>query len=104
VVERHLPEQAKRRPKRLANRRCRVVVQDLLNEVTIVEGGRRDRGVGVRSKVTLVEARHECGEELALADRPLGRAPHDRLCVRGMRPPEQMLSISRKPETARMSL
>jgi hypothetical protein len=56
VVERDLLEQAERRAELVADRRCRVVVQDLVDEVTVVEGGRRDRGVGIRSKGTLVQA------------------------------------------------
>jgi hypothetical protein len=56
VVERHLLEQAERRAERVADRRRPVVVQDLLDEVTALEGRRRDRGVGIRSKVTPVQA------------------------------------------------
>ena len=68
MVECHLLEQSERGAKRFANRRRVVVAQNLLDEDIAVEGGRRDRGMGIRSKVALIYARHECGEQLALPD------------------------------------
>ena len=68
MVECHLLEQAQRCAKLLADRRCRVIVQNLFDEEIAIEGGRRDRGVGIRSKVAPIHTRHECGEQLALPD------------------------------------
>ena len=56
MVEGHLLEQTERGAKRLADRRCRVIVQNLLDERIAVERGGRDRGVSVRSKVALIHA------------------------------------------------
>jgi hypothetical protein len=67
MVERHLFQQAQRCAKPLADRRAGVFVQYLLDERLTIEGGRRDRGVGIRSKVALIHPRHECREQLALA-------------------------------------
>ena len=94
MIECHLLEQPKCGAKPFADRRCRVLVQDLLNQETVVERGRRDRGVGIRSKVALIHARHECGEELALAHRPFGGTPHDDMRVRGVRPSKEMRPVS----------
>jgi hypothetical protein len=93
MVEGHLLEQPQRGAKPFADRRCRVFVQNLLDQETVVEGGRRDRGVGIRSKVALIQARHESGEQLALANRPFGRTPHDGLRVCGMRPSKEMRPV-----------
>ena len=68
MVECHLLEQSQRCAKLFADRRGRVLVQNLLDEEIAVESGRRDRGVGIRSKVALIHARHECGEQLTLAN------------------------------------
>jgi hypothetical protein len=68
MVECHLLEQPQRCAKLFADRSCRVLVQNLLDEKIVVEGGRRDRGVGIRSKVALIHARHERSEQLALAN------------------------------------
>jgi hypothetical protein len=68
MVESHLLEQPQSQAKLLADRRCRVIVQNLLDQQIAVKSGRRDRGVGVRSKVALIQARHECREQLALAN------------------------------------
>jgi len=54
MVERHLFQQAQRCAKPLADRRAGVFVQYLLDERLTIEGGRRDRGVGIRSKVALI--------------------------------------------------
>jgi hypothetical protein len=68
VVERHLLEQAERCAKLLVDWRRGVVVQNLLCQDIAFEGGRRDRGVGVRSKQALIQPRHECGEQLTFPD------------------------------------
>ena len=68
MVECHFLEQGQRGAKLLADRRARVLVQDLLDEEIAIEGRRRDRGVGVRSKVAPVHPRHERGEQLALPE------------------------------------
>jgi hypothetical protein len=68
MVECHLLEQPQRCAKLFADRGCRVLVQNLLDEKIVVEGGRRDRGVGIRSKGALIHVRHERGEQLALAN------------------------------------
>ena len=70
MIEGHLLEQPQRGAKPFADRRCRVLVQDLLNQEIVVESGRRDRGMRIRSKVALIHARHERGKQLALAHRP----------------------------------
>jgi hypothetical protein len=67
MVECHLSQEPQRCAKLYADRRYRVLVQDLLDYEIAIEGGRRDRGVGIRSKMALIHARHECGEQLALA-------------------------------------
>jgi len=40
----------------------------LLGEAIVVKGGRRDRGVGVRSKGAFVQARDESRKQFTLAD------------------------------------
>ena len=70
MIEGHLLEQRQCRAKLLADRRACVLIQNLLDEEIAVEGRRRDRGVGIRSKVAPVHPRHECGEQLALPDGP----------------------------------
>ena len=82
MVECHLLQQAQRGAKLVADRRTCVLIQDPLDEEIAFEGGRRDRGVGIRSKVTPIHPRHECGEQLALSHGPFGRPPHDSLRVR----------------------
>jgi hypothetical protein len=82
MVEGHLLEQRQCCAKLLADRRACVLSQNLLDEGLAVEGGRRDRGVGVRSKVALIHPRHECGEQFSLSHRPFGGASHDSLRVR----------------------
>jgi hypothetical protein len=98
VIERHLLEQPQRRSQLLVNRRVRVVVQHPLGQRVVSKGGRRDRGVSVGSKQTLVQPRDERGEQLALAHRPFGRAAHDGLRVRGMRSPEAMRVVLQYPD------
>ena len=68
MLERHFLEQPQDCAKPFADRRCRIVVQNLLDQETAVERGRRDRGVGVRSKMALIQTGHERREQLALAD------------------------------------
>jgi hypothetical protein len=67
VVQRHLLEQTQRGAKLLTDRRRGVVIQDLFDEDITFESGRRDRGVGVGSKVTPVHPRHECREQFTLS-------------------------------------
>jgi hypothetical protein len=86
VIERHLLQQAERCSKALVDGRRRVVVQNLSRQGVVLEGGCRDRGMGIRSKLALIQARHEGGEQLTLANRPFGGAPHDGMGVFGMRP------------------
>ena len=62
-------------PQSFGDGRALVVVQHLARELGI-EGDRRDRGVSVRSEVAGVQARHEGGKELALADGPGGVTAH----------------------------
>jgi hypothetical protein len=54
VVERHFLEQVERGAKLPVDWSRRVVVQNLLREDIASERGRRDRGVGVRSKLALI--------------------------------------------------
>ena len=68
VIECHLLEKAQYGPQPIVDRRADVVIEDLLCKVVVVKSGRRDRGVGVRSKGAGVEARDERREQLALAD------------------------------------
>jgi hypothetical protein len=56
VIERHLFEEAQYSTESFVDGRVRIVVEDLPCEVFVVKGGRRDRGVGVRSKETCVQA------------------------------------------------
>lgn len=72
---------------------CRLeIVEDPFREC-FVEGDRRDRGVGIGSKHALVEPRDEGGKQLAFADGPWGRAPHDRLGMDRVRLTEEGLPI-----------
>lgn len=68
MVECHLLNQRQCCAEFFADRRRRVVVQNLLDQGIAMESGRRDRGVGIRSKVALIQAGHERGEQLALAN------------------------------------
>ena len=70
MTERHLLEQAKRGAEAFVDWRGRVVVEDLLDQRVVTEGGRRDRGVSVGSKMTLVQAGDERRKQFALADGP----------------------------------
>jgi hypothetical protein len=56
VVQRHFFEKAQHRSEFLAEWRRPVIVQDLLDERLVLQRGRRDRGVSVRSKVAVIEA------------------------------------------------
>src|SRR5216110_2836139 len=49
-----------------------------------------DRDVGLRSEDTLIQARGERGEQLALADAPIRRSPHHRLRIRALRRAEEL--------------
>ena len=97
VVERHLFEKAQHCTQSLVDGRGPIVIEDLPCEMFVVKGGRRDRGVGVRSKETCVQARHERRKQLTLADRPFRWTAHDRLSVRGMGETEEMASIPERP-------
>ena len=68
VSEGHLFKQTQHSTQSFVDRRAGIVLEDLLREVVVVKSGRRDRGVGVRSKGAGVEARDERREQLALAD------------------------------------
>jgi hypothetical protein len=52
----HLFEKTQHRTQSFIDRRADIVLEDLLREVIVVKGGRRDRGVGVRSKGAVVHA------------------------------------------------
>jgi len=55
VVERHLGEETERGAQPLVDSRRGVVVEDLFRQAVILKRGRRDRGVGIRSKVALIQ-------------------------------------------------
>jgi hypothetical protein len=56
VSEGHLFKKTQHRTQPLVDRRGGIVVEDLLREMIVAKSGRRDRGVGVRSKGTFVHA------------------------------------------------
>lgn len=56
VSEGHLFKKTQHRTQSFVDRRAGIVVEDLLREMIVVKSGRRDRGVGVRSKGTFVHA------------------------------------------------
>src|SRR5262249_45766910 len=58
-------------------------------------------GVGVGSEVTPVPMRDEGGKELALADGPLGRPAQDRVCMRRVRPAEQVPAVPQRAQDIR---
>jgi hypothetical protein len=97
MVERHFLEQAERGAKPVVYWSGRVVVQHLLCQGIVPEGGRRDRGVGVCSKMTLIQTRDERRKQLAFANRPFRGASHDRVRVRGMRSAKQVAPIPQGP-------
>jgi hypothetical protein len=80
-----------------------VVVEYLLGQSGVVESGRRDRGVGIGSKMTLVQTRHERGEQLAFAHCPFGSTPHDGLRVHGVRPSKKMPPVPQRSHHIRRS-
>ena len=67
--QRHFLQETQRRPQLWTNRRRLEVVQYLARDAG-VEGNRRDRGVCVGSKVTVIDSRDERRKQLPLADRP----------------------------------
>jgi hypothetical protein len=97
VVERHLFKQAQGCTELRIDRSRPVIVQDRVGQRTASEGGRRDRGVSVRSKVALIQARDECGEKLAFTHRPFRGTAHHRLRVRRMRASEHASAIPQRP-------
>jgi hypothetical protein len=101
VIQRHLFQEAERGAELVVNRRGGVIVQDLPDEVIVVEGRCRDRGMSVRSKVTLIQPRYKGGEELAVSDRPFGWAAHDRLRMRRVRLAEKLASIPQRTHDIR---
>jgi hypothetical protein len=103
VPQRHCLEQAERGANPLVDRGGPVVVKDELYQWFIVESGRRDRGVCVRSEMTLIQSRDEGGEQLALADRPLRRSAHHGLGVNALRLSEQVLSVTHRSDDIRYS-
>ena len=66
--ERHLFKKTEHRTQSFVDRCGGVVLEDLLCEAIVVKGGRRDRGVGVRSKGAFVQARDESRKQFTLAD------------------------------------
>jgi hypothetical protein len=68
VSESHLFKETQHGAQSFGDRRGGIVVEDLLREVIVVEGRRRDRGVGVRSKGAFVQARDESRKQFTLAD------------------------------------
>ncbi len=68
MIQRHLSQEPERRPQFGVDRGRGIIVQYLLNQVGVLKGVRRNCGVGVGSKLALVETRNECGKQLALAD------------------------------------
>jgi hypothetical protein len=56
VREGHLVKKTQHCTQPFVDWRTGIVIEDLLCEVIVVKGGRRDRGVGVRSKGALVHA------------------------------------------------
>jgi hypothetical protein len=69
MIQCHCLEEAEHGTQPFFNRCARIVIEDLLRDEFVVKGGRRDRGVGIRSKVAGIEAGHERRKELPLADR-----------------------------------
>jgi len=96
VIERHRLQKAQDAAQLLVDRRRCVILENLLDQTVIFERGRRDRGVGIRSKVTLVQPRHESREQLALSNRPFGRSAHNGLGVCGMWRAEEVASIAER--------
>jgi hypothetical protein len=56
VRERHLFEKTEHRTQSFVDGRAGIVIEDVLREVSVVKGGRRDRGVALRSKGAFVQA------------------------------------------------
>jgi hypothetical protein len=86
-------EKVQRPAQRLVDRRRLVVGQDRVDQIGVVEGGRRDRAVGFRSERALPARRHEGGKELALARRPLGRPSHHELQQLAERAADQLAAV-----------
>jgi hypothetical protein len=68
MAERHLLEQAEHCAKPLVDGRRGAVVQNLLRQDIASERRCPDRGMGVGSKDALIQVRHKCSEQLALAN------------------------------------
>jgi hypothetical protein len=68
VAERHLFQETQYGPYAFIDRRVGVVIEDLLGKLVVLESGRRDRGVAVRSKGASVQARDKRGKEFTLSD------------------------------------
>jgi hypothetical protein len=100
--QRHLAQEAQGGLEFGINCRGLEIVEDLFRE-RFIEGDRRDRGVGIRSKHALVEPRHEGSKQLAFADGPLGRTPHDCLGVDGVRLAEEGLPVCEGAHDVRRS-
>jgi hypothetical protein len=98
MVQRHLFEKPERAAQLLIDRRAGVVVQNTLRQVIVLESGRRDRGVSVRSKLTVIQSRHKGGKQFALANRPFRRPAHHRLGMRRMGPSEKVGPVPQCPD------
>ena len=101
VVKRHLGEEPEGGAQPLVDGRRGVVVEDLFGQRFIVESGRRDRGVGVGSKMAPIQPRDESRKQLALSDRPLGGPAHDGMRMNRMRSPEKMAMIFERSDDIR---
>jgi hypothetical protein len=101
VIQSHLLQEAERLSELVIDRGSGVVDKNLLSEPVISESRRRDRGVGIRSKRTLIQTRHEGSEQLAFSDGPYRRTTHDSLCVRSMRVPKEMPVVPQRSDDVR---
>jgi hypothetical protein len=95
VIERHFLEQAQDRAKRFPDRRGRVIVEYLLDQAVAIESRRRDRGVSVGSKVTVIHPRHERREQLTISHRPRRGSAHDGVGMGRMVPAEEMTTVAK---------
>ena len=87
--QRELLEEPESRAQRLFDRRGAPVTLDRLPDL-LAERVRRDRAVRPRSERTLADRGHECREELALADAPVGRPVHSQIERVGKRSSEEL--------------
>jgi hypothetical protein len=83
----------------LVDRRRPIVVDDELR-FSITQGCLRDRGVCVGSKDALIESRHECRKELALADAPRRRTSHHLMGELGEWLPKEVFAVEQRSYNA----